>query len=276
MAYKPQTHKKQAVPLRHDLGQNFLRDEEVCRRIAASCGADKTCGVLEIGPGDGALTRKLALIAGKVAAIELDHRLLPVLETGLAHLPNVEIVQGDALSVDLPAFISEHLQGLTPLVCANLPYQITTPMVENLLESRLFTTVCVMVQKEAALRLTASPGSAQWNESSLFCSYYAEGQILFDVDRTCFEPMPHVTSSVVRFTRKPSPEGVEDTLAQRLMRAAFRERRKKFSSGLVQTFGGEKDLWEKRLVSLGFPADVRGERFTAEDLVRLALAIRSL
>ncbi len=259
-----------AVRPRHDLGQNFLTDETVARRIAESCGADRTCGVLEIGPGEGALTRKLALLAGKVAAIELDARLLPVLEAALGHLTNVEVVQGDALAVDLAAFTAEHLAGLTPIVCANLPYQITTPMVERLLESRLFSRVCVMVQREAALRLTASPASPQWNESSLCCSYYAEGRMLFDVDRTCFTPAPHVTSSVVFFSARPRPEGVEDALARKLMRAAFRERRKKFSSGLVQIFGGEKNLWEQRLVSLGFPADVRGERFSAEDIVRLA------
>ena len=259
-----------AVKPRHDLGQNFLNDESVARRIAESCGADKTCGVLEIGPGEGALTRKLALLAGKVAAIELDSRLLPVLEASLGHLANVEIVPGDALTVDLAAFTAEHLAGLEPLVCANLPYQITTPICERLLASRLFSRVCVMVQREAALRLTASVGDPQWNESSLCCSYFAEGEILFDVDRSCFSPMPHVTSSVVRFTRRPMPEGVEDTLARKLMRAAFSERRKKFSSCLAKTIGGEKEVWEERFRALGFPADVRGERFSAEDIVRLA------
>lgn len=260
---------------RHDLGQNFLTDETVCRRIAESCGAEKTCGVLEIGPGEGALTRKLALLAGKVTAVELDRRLLPVLEAALGHLANVEIVAGDALALDLPQFVSEHLAGYTPMVCANLPYQITTPVVEKLLESRLFSTVCVMVQREAALRLTASVGDPQWNESSLVCSYFAEGRILFDVDRTCFSPMPHVTSSVVLFTAKPRPEGVKDALVRKLMRAAFSERRKKFSTGLVKALGGSKEDWEEKLTALGFPADVRGERFSAEDIRRLAEQIET-
>lgn len=261
---------RHGVELKKALGQNFLTDEDVCKHIAESCGADKTCGVLEIGPGAGALTRQLAQIAGKVVSLELDTRLLPVLRDSLSGLSNVTVVCGDALAEDIPALVQERILPLRPLVCANLPYQITTPAVLRLLGCRRFQAVCVMVQREAALRLAAAPGSPEYNESSVYCSYYSDPKILFDVPRECFTPRPHVTSAVIRFDTKPQPEGLDEKLYFRIVRAAFGERRKKFATNLSRVLGGERGVWEERLESLGFPRDVRGERLSADDFARLA------
>ena len=176
------------------MGQNFLIDPQVPMDIAAASGADEHCGVLEIGPGIGPLTAQLAQRAGKVVSVELDSSLLPVLAETMAPYPNVEIVPGDVLKLDLAALAAEKFQGLTPMVCANLPYNITTPILEKLVETPCFERFTVMIQKEVAQRLCAPEGSAQGGSFSLFLRYYMEPEYLFDVPADRFLPPPKVTS----------------------------------------------------------------------------------
>lgn len=177
------------------LGQNFLINPSVCPRMAEACGADKETGVLEIGPGIGVLTRELAERAGKVVAVELDDRLPPVLAETLAGYNNVEIVSGDVLKLDLRRLLSEKFGERRVSVCANLPYYITSPILMSLLESRLpVTGITVMVQKEAAARLCARPGTRECGAVTLAVQYYAHPEILFSVSAGAFSPPPTWTA----------------------------------------------------------------------------------
>ena len=177
------------------MGQNFLIDPEVPARIAEASQADRSCGVLEIGPGIGPLTAELAQRAGKVVSVELDKTLLPVLAETMAPYPNVEIVPGDVMKLDLDALIAEKFQGLTPIVCANLPYNITTPVLTRIIETPCLKTVTVLIQKEVAQRLAAPQGSADGGSFSLFLQYYMESELLFDVPREKFHPAPKVRAA---------------------------------------------------------------------------------
>ena len=191
------------------MGQNFLIDASVPRDIAMSSGADERCGVLEIGPGIGPLTVQLSRLAGKVAAVELDRSLLPVLEETLAECDNVQVISGDVLKLDLPALVREQFPGLTPMVCANLPYNITTPVLTALVEAGCFSSLTVMIQREVARRICAAPGTADYGAFSVFMQYHTEPQLLFDVPPECFYPAPKVTSSVLhcRLRQAPSSSG---------------------------------------------------------------------
>ena len=182
-------------------GQNFLTQSWVPREIAEGAGIDESCGVLEVGPGIGPLTAELAQRAGKVVSVELDKTLLPVLAETMAPYPNVEIVPGDVMKLDLDALIAEKFQGLTPIVCANLPYNITTPVLTRLIETPCLKTVTVLIQKEVAQRLAAPQGSADGGSFSLFLQYNMETEQLFDVPRENFHPAPKVPSAVLRGVR---------------------------------------------------------------------------
>ena len=187
------------------MGQNFLIDPQVPYDIAASSQADESCGVLEIGPGIGPLTAELAQRAGKVVSVELDKSLLPVLAETMAPYSNVEIVPGDVMKLDLEALVQEKFQGLRPIVCANLPYNITTPVLTKLIETPCFETITVLIQKEVAQRLAAPQGSSDSGSFSMFLQYYMETEYLFDVARGKFLPAPKVTSAVLRCVRREKP-----------------------------------------------------------------------
>ena len=178
-------------------GQNFLIARWVPERIAEDSGVDGTAGVLEIGPGIGPLTQQLALRAGKVCAVELDKRLEPILQQTVGAFENLEIIWDDVLKQDVPALVREKFAGLRPMACANLPYYITSPILTALLEAECFEAVTVMVQKEVAQRIAARPGSADYSAFTVFCQYYAEPELLFDVPAHCFMPQPKVTSAVI-------------------------------------------------------------------------------
>ena len=166
-------------------GQNFLIAKWVPERIAEEAGVDATAGVLEIGPGIGPLTQQLALRAGKVCAVEVDERLAPILKQTVGEFDNLEILWGDVLKQDVPALIKEKFDGLRPMACANLPYYITSPILSALLEAECFASVTVMVQKEVAQRIAAKPGTADYSAFTVFCQYYAEPELLFDVPAGC-------------------------------------------------------------------------------------------
>ncbi len=255
------------------LGQNFLINPGVCPRMAAECGADKHTGVIEIGPGVGVLTWELSQVAGKVAAIEMDRRLFPVLEETLAGRSNVELVEGDVLQLDLHRLIQEKFGGMKVCVCANLPYYITSPVIMRLLESGLpIQSVTVMVQKEAAKRICAQPGTRECGAVSASVWYHSEPKILFQVSRGSFLPPPNVDSAVIRLDlRKEPPVRVMDReLFFKTVRAAFSQRRKTAANSVAAGGRFSKEQVEKALEAAGAAKNVRAEQLSLEQLAALA------
>ena len=260
------------------MGQNFLIDPEVPRRIAEASGADAGCGVLEIGPGIGPLTAELAQRAGKVVAVELDRALLPVLAETMAPYPNVEVVPGDVLKLDLTAIAAEKFQGLTPIVCANLPYNVTSPILEKLVESPCFTAFTVMIQREVARRLCAPQGSSEGGSFSLFLQYYMKPELLFDVPPEKFLPAPKVTSAVIRCVRRerPAVDVADESFFFKVMRGGFLLRRKTLANSLCAALPGfSKEQILDAMSRCGLPADIRGERLTLQDFSDLAAILNS-
>ena len=254
-------------------GQNFLTASWVPQQIAEDSGVDRQTGVLEIGPGIGPLTQQLALRAGKVCAVELDTRLAPILKQTVGEFDNLEIIWGDVLKQDVPALVAEKFPGLRPAACANLPYYITSPILTALLEAKCFDSVTVMVQKEVAQRIAAKPGSADYSAFTVFCQYYAEPQILFDVPPHCFMPQPKVTSAVIMLkVRQNIPWQIEDeSIFFRLVRASFAMRRKTLQNGLASGFPelGKTGISEI-ITACGLPANVRGETLDIPTFAALA------
>ena len=262
------------------MGQNFLIQGWVPQDIADASGADRTCGVLEIGPGIGPLTVQLAQRAGKVAAIELDRDLLPILAETLSPFDNVTVIPGDAMKLDLAALAAEQFPGLTPVACANLPYNITTPVITALIEAGCFASITVMIQREVAKRICASPGTADYGAFSLFCQYHTVPEYLFEVPPDCFLPAPKVTSAVIRLVPRTEPVQTlaSEELFFRVVRASFAQRRKTLLNGLSAAFGDRlgKDALHQAMTQAGLPEGVRGERLGIQEFARLAHAIQSL
>ena len=258
-------------------GQNFLTAAWVPRRIAEEAGVDRSAGVLEVGPGIGALTKELCLRAGRVAALELDERLAPILARTVGTFENLELRFADVMKTDLAALVEEQFAGLRPMACANLPYYITSPILTRLLESRLFRSVTVMVQKEVAQRICAAPGSADYSAFTVFCNFYAVPRILFDVPPDCFLPRPKVTSSVITLeSRDPDAWGIADEEAFfRVVRAAFAMRRKTLVNNLAQAFPGRSKAELSALLGeLGHSPTVRGESLSIPQFAALAERLR--
>ena len=244
------------------MGQNFLTAAWVPEDIAASAELDEETGVLEIGPGIGCLTRELAKRAGKVVSVELDRSLQPILAETLTGCENVEVVFGDVLKQDLPALLEETMPGLRRVVCANLPYNVTTPVLTALIRSGCFETITVMVQREVARRICAGPGNADYGAFGIFVQWYMDTEILFDVPPSCFVPQPKVTSSVIRLKKREAhPAEVQDEeLMFRLIRAAFNQRRKTLVNAAgSQVPGVSRETMENVLQSLGYDPRIRGE-----------------
>ena len=243
-------------------GQNFLIAKWVPEQIAEDAGVDETAGVLEIGPGIGPLTQQLALRAKKVCAVELDQRLKPILAMTVGEFDNLEILWDDVLKQDIPALVKEKFAGLRPMACANLPYYITSPILTALLEAECFESVTVMVQKEVAQRIAAKPGSADYSAFTIFCQYYTEPEILFDVPAGCFLPAPKVTSAVITLrTRKELPWQIDNKeIFFRTVKASFAMRRKTLQNGLASGFPelGKAGAGEV-IAACGLPVSVRGE-----------------
>ncbi|MCR5825538.1 MAG: 16S rRNA (adenine(1518)-N(6)/adenine(1519)-N(6))-dimethyltransferase RsmA [Oscillospiraceae bacterium] len=259
-------------------GQNFLIDRAVPRAIAEASGADSGCGVLEIGPGIGALTQELCQRAGKVVAVELDTTLLPILNETMAAYPDFELISADVLKVDLPALVRERFAALTPVVCANLPYNITTPVLTKLIEARCFERLTVLIQREVAQRICAKPGTAAYGAFSVFMQYHTAPELCFEVPPERFLPRPKVTSAVLRATvRKTPPVQVADeAFFFRVVYAAFALRRKTLVNSLMTAFGAlGKETLTELVVSCGLDAAVRGERLGLEDFARLAAALQA-
>lgn len=259
------------------LGQNFLIDPSVCPRMAAALEADDRTGVLEIGPGIGVLTKELSAVCGRVAAVELDRRLPDVLAETLADCPNVQVVPGDVLQMDLQALFADQFAGCGRLqVCANLPYYITTPVLMRLLESELpIERLVVMVQLEAAKRLCAPLGTRDCGAVSAAVEYYTQAEILFEVGRESFYPSPNVDSAVITLTRRQQPpvQVTDEGYFFRVVKGAFLQRRKTLANSLNAALGVPKAELTALFQSLGLSATVRAEQLTMSQMAALANAL---
>ena len=254
-------------------GQNFLIAPWVPQSIAEEAGVDASAGVLEIGPGIGPLTQQLCLRAKKVVAVELDERLEPILDITVGEFDNLEIIWNDVMKLDIPALVAGEFGGLRPMACANLPYYITSPILTALLEADCFDSVTVMVQKEVAQRIAAAPGSPDYSAFTVFCQYYAEPELLFDVPAHCFMPQPKVTSAVIQLkVRKERNWGaLDESVFFRTVKASFAMRRKKLSNGLASGFPELGKTGAAEVIeAAGFDANVRGETLSIPEFVRIA------
>ena len=256
------------------LGQNFITDPSVCPRMAALAGIDPADGVLEIGPGVGVLTVELAKYAQKVVSVELDARLLPVLAKTLDGRENVFVEHADILKTDLPALAEKYFApGQKLHVCANLPYYITSPVILRLLECGVpFASMTLMVQKEAAERLTAKLGQRECGALTAAVEYYAQAELLFNVKAGSFTPPPKVNSSVLRLTRRETPpvRPKDVSFFFRTVRAAFLHRRKTLVNGLTAELGVSRDALNSILAQLGLSPTVRAEALDIETFAALA------
>ena len=258
-------------------GQNFLIDPDVPRAIAEASGAAEGSGVLEIGPGIGALSHELCRRAGKVVAVELDTALLPILDETMANYHNFKVISADVLKLNLPALAREEFDGLTPMVCANLPYNITTPVLTQLVEAGCFHRLTVLIQREVAQRICAAPGTAAYGAFSVFMQYYTEPELCFEVPPESFLPAPKVTSTVLRaeLRREPPVKVADEAFFFRVVYAAFALRRKTLVNSLTTAFGAlGKERLTELVASCGLDANVRGERLGLAEFARLAEALR--
>ena len=254
------------------LGQNFLINPSVCPRMAEACGAQECAGVLEVGPGVGVLTWELSQVAKKVCAVELDTRLFPVLEETLAGCDNVKVIRGDVMKLDLSRLVQEEFGGGPICVCANLPYYITSPVLLRLLDEELpLRAITVMVQKEAAARLCAAPGTRECGAVSVAVHYRSVPRVLFPVSRGSFLPPPKVDSAVIRLDLREEPpvEVADEAWFFRVARGAFAQRRKTAANSLSSALGIPKPQVEAALAAVG-AAGARAERLTLEQLAALS------
>ena len=254
------------------LGQNFLINPSVCPRMAAECGAGAGVGVIEIGPGIGVLTCELARLADKVVSVELDKRLIPVLDETLAEFDNVKIINDDALKVDFHKLIDDEFKGMSVCICANLPYYITSPVIMRLLELKLpIQAITVMVQKEAAQRICAEVGTRQSSALTVAVNYYAKAQLLFNVSSGSFMPAPKVDSAVIRLdiNKTPPVYVTDEELLFKIIKAAFGQRRKTLSNSLSAGLNIEKTKLNTLLESSGIPSNYRAEQLTLQNFASL-------
>ena len=261
------------------LGQNFLVNPSVCPKIAEMGNAKKGFGVLEIGTGIGVLTNELAKRADKVVAIEIDDRLIPVLNETLAEYDNVKIINDDVMKVDLAKLIDTEFAGLDVAVCANLPYYITSPVIMTLLEQRLpIKTITVMVQKEAGTRLCAKMGTREMGAVTVAINYFATAKVLFNVSRGSFMPPPNVDSCVVQFElRGETPQGVTDeAFFFRVARGAFSQRRKTLCNSVASSLGIEKSIVVQAIEQAALEPSVRPEKLSMQQLISFSENLKKL
>ena len=261
--------KKHGFTFSKALGQNFIVNPGVCPRIAEEGGACEGVGVIEVGAGIGVLTAELAKRADKVVCVELDTRLLPVLDETLGEFDNIKIINDDILKVDLEKILADEFGDMPVIVCANLPYYITSPVIMRLLESRLnIESITVMVQKEAAVRLCADVGSRNSGAVTVAVDYYAHAEKLFDVSRGSFMPSPNVDSAVIRLDIRKNPpiEVSDEKFFFRMVKAAFSQRRKTASNGISSGTGISKDKVITAIENAGFSPSVRAESLTMDEL----------
>ncbi len=261
------------------LGQNFLIDANIVRNIALSSSADRDTGVVEVGPGFGVLTQELANVAGHVVTVELDRKLLPVLDETLAEFDNITVFNSDIMKVNFDELFTSQFprQFDKYRVCANLPYYITTPVLAMLIESGKFESITVMIQKEVAYRLCAKAGTADYGAFSVFTQFYTEPTINFTVSASCFMPRPKVDSAVVTLNLKkelPLDESMRK-IYFRVVKGAFAQRRKTLLNSLGSTINLPKEVLSECITAAGFDPRIRGEVLSVEDFMTLTKEIAS-
>ncbi|MFD0591092.1 16S rRNA (adenine(1518)-N(6)/adenine(1519)-N(6))-dimethyltransferase RsmA [Paenibacillus sp. GCM10027627] len=271
---------KHGFSFKKSLGQNFLIDGNILSKIVAAAELDKTKGALEIGPGIGALTERLAEAAGKVTAVEIDQRLIPILADVLADKPHVEVVHGDVLKLDLGTLFETQFADCAKVsVVANLPYYVTTPILMKLLEDRLpLQNIVVMIQKEVAQRMAAKPGGKEYGSLSVAVQYYCEPQLVCTVPHTVFIPQPNVDSAVIKLAvrDKPAVDVPDEAYFFQVVQASFAQRRKTLGNNLTAFLG--KDRKEELLTVLseaGIDPARRGETLSLEEFAELSKGLLS-
>ncbi len=260
------------------MGQNFLTAAWVPEQIAEAAGLSEELGVLEVGPGIGCLTEQLSKSAGKVVAIELDSALKPVLAETLGGFENTKIVFGDVLKTDIRQLMQQEMPGMRKVVCANLPYNITSPLISALINAECFEAMTLMVQREVAQRICAKAGTSEYGAFSVYVNWYTKPEILFDVSPDCFVPQPKVWSSVIQLvSRKEPPAQVEDEqLFFKIVRASFNQRRKTLVNGLTAGLGGySKEQITQAITSCGYDERIRGETLDIAGFAAIANALSS-
>ncbi len=266
--------KKHQFSFKKSLGQNFLIDSNILRKIVETATLTKEAGVIEIGPGIGSLTEMLARHAKKVVAIEIDQRLLPILADNLSPYDHIEVVHGDVLEQDLHQLLQEHMAGIEHIhVVANLPYYVTTPILMKLLEERLpIQSIVIMIQKEVAERIAAQPGGKEYGSLSVAAQYYAEPHYCITVPKNVFMPKPNVDSAVIRLSirKKPPIQVDNEELFFRVVRASFAQRRKTIYNNLRSAFAGMDLDWQQLLRDAGIDPVRRGETLSIEEFGKLS------
>jgi 16S rRNA (adenine1518-N6/adenine1519-N6)-dimethyltransferase len=263
------------ITTKKSLGQNFLVDQNILNKIVEAADLTPAKGALEIGPGIGALTEKLAQTAGKVLAVEIDQRLIPVLRKVLGDYSNASVQHGDILKTDLPKLWAEHFAEVGPVsVVANLPYYITTPIIMNVLESGVpFEHMVVMIQKEVADRMAADPGGKVYGSLSVAVQYYCSIETVTQVPHTVFIPQPNVESAVIRLTRRSQPavQVKDESVFFEVVQASFAQRRKTLYNNLIHKYGKER---KEALLSILEQAQIdptrRGETLSLEEFALIA------
>ena len=258
------------------LGQNFLINPSVCPKMAEMCGCNENVGVIEIGPGAGVLTSELTKTAYKVVAVELDKRLLPVLSETLSEHDNVKVINGDVMKLDLKWLIQEEFNGGEVVICANLPYYITSPVIMRILEERLpINSLTVMVQKEAAERICATPGTRQSGAISAAVHYYSQPEMLFKVSAGSFLPAPKVDSEVIKLNilKEPPVQAADEKMFFKVVKAAFMQRRKTAANSLSAGLGMPKAQINSMLENLEIKPSARAEELTMQDFAKIANSI---
>lgn len=255
------------------LGQNFLINPSVCPRMAQLSGAGEGVGVIEIGPGIGVLTQELCALADKVVAVEIDKRLIPVLEETLGEFDNLKVINEDVLKLDLNKLIEDEFKGMRVVVCANLPYYITSPVIMKLLEDRLpIEAVTVMVQKEAAQRICAEVGSRESGAVTVAVNFYSKPEMCFTVSAGSFMPAPKVDSAVMRLNvyKEPLFKLEDDKKFFRVVKAAFAQRRKTVLNSISSSLGLEKQMVNKVLLECNINPQSRAEKLSMNDFAEIA------
>lgn len=261
------------------MGQNFLTAAWVPERIALEAELDEKTCVLEVGPGIGCLTVQLSKYAGKVVAVELDNALKPVLEVTLKDSENTKVIFGDVLKLNIPALVKEEFAGMRPVVCANLPYNITSPLISAFIDAGCFDTLTLMVQREVAHRICAKAGTADYGAFTVYTNWHAEPEILFDVSPDCFMPQPKVWSSVInlKIRREPPVQVADEKLFFAVVRAAFNQRRKTLLNALSSGLSGyAKETLNEVIVSCGFDPLIRGEALDIAGFAAVSNALAEL